>query len=70
MEKQAFGDSGFPFVSKEFSSPESIDYSKVDVPNARWHEKHTFTCFGFPTSTEEDMRQIADAIEKVIRAYS
>ena len=70
MEKQAFGDSGFPFVSKEYSSPESVDYSKVDVPNARWHEAHTFTCFGFPTSTEEDMNQVADAIEKVIRAYS
>jgi len=70
MEKQAFGDSGFPFLSKEYSSPESVDYSKVHVPNARWHEKHTFTCFGFPTSTEEDMKQIADAIEKVIRAYS
>ena len=70
MEKQAFGDSGFPFVSKEYSSPESVDYTKVDVPNARWHEQHTFTCFGFPTSTEEDMKQVADAIEKVIRAYS
>jgi dTDP-4-amino-4,6-dideoxygalactose transaminase len=70
MEKQAFGDSGFPFVSREYSSPESVDYTKVDVPNARWHEKHTFTCFGFPTSTEDDMKQVADAIEKVIRAYS
>jgi dTDP-4-amino-4,6-dideoxygalactose transaminase len=69
-EKQAFGNSGFPFVSKEYSSPESVDYSKVDVPNARWHEKHTFTCFGFPTSTGEDMGQIAEAIEKVIRAYA
>ena len=70
MESQAFGDSGFPFVSKEYSSPDSVDYSKVDVPNARWHERHTFTCFGFPTSTEGDMKQIADAIEKVTRAYS
>jgi dTDP-4-amino-4,6-dideoxygalactose transaminase len=70
MEAQAFGNSGFPFTSKEYSNPDSADYSKVEVPNARWHEEHTFTCFGFPTSTEEDMGQVADAIVKVIRAYS
>ncbi len=28
------------------------------VPNARWHEAHTFTCFAFPTYTESDMEQI------------
>jgi dTDP-4-amino-4,6-dideoxygalactose transaminase len=69
-EKRAFGNSGFPFTSKEYADEASIDYSKVDVPNARWHEEHTFTCFGFPTSSEDDMHQIADAIFKVIRAYS
>jgi len=69
-EKKAFGKSGFPFRSKEYTNPESVDYSRVEVPNARWHEKHTFTCFGFPTIPEEDMEQIADAIEKVIKAYS
>jgi dTDP-4-amino-4,6-dideoxygalactose transaminase len=70
MESKAFGNSGFPFTSKEYSNPDSADYSKVEVPNAQWHEEHTFTCFGFPTSTKEDMGQVADAIVKVIRAYS
>jgi dTDP-4-amino-4,6-dideoxygalactose transaminase len=70
MNRQAFGNSGFPFTSKEYTDPESVDYSRVEVPNARWHEEHTFTCFGFPTSSEEDMNQIADAIVKVIKAYS
>lgn len=69
-ERRAFGNSGFPFTSKEYTDPASVDYSKVEVPNARWHEDHTFTCFAFPTSTEEDMRQIAGAIVKVIQAYS
>jgi len=69
-EKRAFGNSGFPFTSTEYTNPESVDYSKVDVPNARWHESHTFTCFAYPTFSEEDMHQIADAIIKVIRAYS
>jgi dTDP-4-amino-4,6-dideoxygalactose transaminase len=68
--QNAFGRSGFPFTSKEYSDPDSVDYSTVDVPNARWHEAHTFTCFGFPTFTEEDMEQIGDALVKVIQAYS
>lgn len=70
QQHNAFGNSGFPFVSKEFTNPASVDYSKVDVPNAKWHEDHTFTCFAFPTFTEEDCEQIGDAIRKVILAYS
>ena len=68
--KNAFGRSGFPFTSKEYTDPKSADYSAVEVPNARWHEKHTFTCFAFPTASEGDMEQIADALEKVIKAYA
>ena len=68
--KNAFGRSGFPFTSKEYTDPRSADYSAVEVPNARWHEKHTFTCFAFPTASEDDMEQIADALEKVIKAYA
>jgi dTDP-4-amino-4,6-dideoxygalactose transaminase len=70
QEYNSFGRSGFPFRSREYADPASIDYSKVDVPNARWHETHTFTCFAFPTYTEEDMHQIARALVKVIEAYS
>jgi dTDP-4-amino-4,6-dideoxygalactose transaminase len=66
----AFGESGFPFTSMEYADPESVDYSKVEVPNALWHESHTFTCFAFPTYTPENCEQIGDAIRKVILAYS
>jgi len=66
----SFGRSGFPFTSKEYTDPESVDYSKVEVPNAVWHQSHTFTCFAFPTYTEEDCRQIGGALAKVIKAYS
>jgi dTDP-4-amino-4,6-dideoxygalactose transaminase len=66
----AFGKSGFPFTSKEYTDPESVDYSKVEVPNALWHQSHTFTCFAFPTYSEEDCRQIGNALAKVIKAYS
>lgn len=66
----SFGHSGFPFNSKEYTNPESVDYTNVEVPNARWHEKHTFTCFAFPTYTIENCEQIGDALRKVIIAYS
>lgn len=69
-EFNSFGKSGFPFRSKEYADPASIDYSKVNVPNALWHESHTFTCFAYPTFTEEDCKQIGNAIKKVILAYS
>jgi dTDP-4-amino-4,6-dideoxygalactose transaminase len=70
QEYNSFGRSGFPFKSKEYTNPDSVDYSKVDVPNAIWHQSHTFTCFAFPTYSEEDCRQIGNALAKVIRAYS
>jgi dTDP-4-amino-4,6-dideoxygalactose transaminase len=69
-EFNAFGRSGFPFRSAEYTNPASVDYSRVRVPNAIWHEAHTFTCFAYPTFTEDDMRQIARALVKVIDAYS
>lgn len=65
-----FGRTGFPFRSKEYTDSESVDYSRVEVPNALWHETHTFTCFAYPTFTEDDMRQIGSALVKVIKAYS
>ncbi len=69
-QQNGFGRTGFPFNSKEYADPASVDYSKVEVPNALWHESHTFTCFAFPTFTEENMEQIAAALVKVIKAYS
>jgi len=69
-EHNAFGKSGFPFKSKEYTNPESVDYNQVEVPNAIWHQSHTFTCFAFPTYTEEDCKQIGNALAKVIKAYS
>jgi dTDP-4-amino-4,6-dideoxygalactose transaminase len=70
MNRRGFGNSGFPFTSKEYTDAASVDYTKVNVPNARWHESHTFTCFAYPTFTEDDMKQIGNAIVKVIKAYS
>jgi len=70
QEYNAFGRSKFPFKSKEYTDPKSVDYSTVRVPNALWHQSHTFTCFAYPTYTEEDCRQIGRALAKVIKAYT
>ncbi len=70
MQKNGFGNSGFPFASTEYADAEAVDYGKVEVPNSIWHESHTFTCFAYPTFTEEDMKQIGTALVKVIKAYS
>ncbi len=66
----AFGRSHFPFRSREYADPRSTDYSKVEVPNALWHQTHTFTCFAYPTYEPRHCEQIAEALVKVINAYS
>ncbi|MHB1307715.1 MAG: DegT/DnrJ/EryC1/StrS family aminotransferase [Limisphaerales bacterium] len=67
---QGFGQSGFPFRSQEYADAASVDYSQVEVPNARWHETHTFTCFAYPVYSEQNMKEIAGALVKTIKAFS
>ncbi|HAK95920.1 MAG TPA: aminotransferase DegT [Planctomycetes bacterium] len=69
-ERHGFGRTGFPFASTEYTDPASVDYAKVEVPNALWHQTHTFTCFAYPTYSAKHMREIASALVKVINAYS
>ncbi len=69
-EHNGFGFSKFPFRSKEYTTKASVDYSKVKVPNATWHQTRTFITFLFPTYEEEHMVGIATAIKKVIAAYA
>ena len=69
-EHNAFGRSQFPFRSKEYTLPASADYREVTVPNAVWHQGHTFTCFAYPTFEPHHCEQIAAALIKVIKAYS
>lgn len=66
----AFGRAQFPFRSREYADAGSVDYSKVEVPNAVWHQEHTFTCFAYPTYEPHHCEQIAEALVKVINAYA
>ncbi|MCP4643016.1 MAG: DegT/DnrJ/EryC1/StrS family aminotransferase [bacterium] len=70
QEHQAFGDSQFPFLSKEYATPESVDYGNVEVPNAVWHQDRTFITFIHPTYEEEHVQGFAAGIKKVIVAYA
>lgn len=70
QEHNAFGHSGFPFKSSEYTDAASADYTHVDVPNAIWHQTRTFITFIFPTYEEHHMRGIAKGIKKVIAAYT
>ena len=69
-EHNGFGDTKFPFESREYTSTASADYSNVAVPNAVWHQTHTFITFIFPTYEEHHMQGIAKAIRKVCAAYA
>ncbi len=69
-EKNAFGRSGFPFKSKEYTNPKSVAYDDVEIPNALWHQDHTFTCFAYPTYEPHHCEQIGAALRKVIQAYA
>ncbi len=70
QEHRGFGSTGFPFRSREYADPDSVDYTRVHVPNAEWHQARTFITFIFPTYESHHMEQIADAIQKVIAAYA
>jgi len=70
QELNGFGTAKFPFRSKEYADPASVDYTKVDVPNAIWHQPRTFITFIFPTYEERHMQGIAKGIKKVIEAYA
>jgi dTDP-4-amino-4,6-dideoxygalactose transaminase len=69
-ERNGFGRTGFPFTSKEYTNPKSVAYDDVDIPNALWHQTHTFTCFAFPTYEPTHCEQIGAALRKVIQAYA
>ncbi|MBI4560361.1 MAG: DegT/DnrJ/EryC1/StrS family aminotransferase [Candidatus Hydrogenedentes bacterium] len=69
-EKHGFGNSGFPFTSREYTDPRSAGYRQVEVPNALWHQARTFITFLFPTYEVEHMEGIARGIKKVIAAFA
>lgn len=69
-EHVGFGKKKFPFKSKEFTNPKSVQYKKVHMPVASEYQKNTFFTICWPTLGVTHMRQIAKAIKKVLAAYA
>ena len=70
LEHNGFGRAKFPFLSKEYTDPESVRYDKAYCPNAAWLEERAFIVHCYPTLEEEHMRLIAKGIKKVLSHYS
>jgi dTDP-4-amino-4,6-dideoxygalactose transaminase len=60
----------FPFRSKEYTTPASVQYKNVVCENAAWHQDRTFITVVHPTLGVSHMKQIARGIKKVIKAYA
>jgi len=69
LEHRGFGEARFPFKSKEYTDPESVQYDRVHCSNAAWLEERTFIVHCYPTLEEEHMRLIAEGIKKVLSYY-
>lgn len=70
VEHNGFGRFKFPFRSKEYTAPGSVEYDEVYCPNAAWLEERTFIVHVYPTLEEEHIRLFAKAIKKVASHYA
>jgi dTDP-4-amino-4,6-dideoxygalactose transaminase len=69
IQHNGFGKVKFPFESKEYTDPKSVQYDKVYCPNAAWLEERTFIVHCYPTLEEEHIRLIARGIKKVLNHF-
>jgi hypothetical protein len=66
---RGFRHSGFPSASNEYTDPASVNHTKVKFLNARWHETHAFTCFPFPTFSEQEILPCGGAPRRLRSDY-
>jgi len=59
----------FPFHSKEYTNPKSVDYKNVSLPRALEYQQNTFITVCHPMLQTQHMKQIAKGIKKVLDAY-
>ena len=65
-----FGDAQFPFKSKEYTDPKTVDYSKVVCPVARSLRDQTVSLFLHPSWEKEHIEKVIEAIKVVIAKHS
>lgn len=65
-----FGDAKFPFKSKEYTNPASVDYSKVLCPVAKSLRDQTVSLFLHPSWEKCHIEKVIDGVKAVIAKYS
>lgn len=69
-ELNGFGSVDFPFKSKEYTSPESVDYKNIVCETARGLLPVTFSLYLHPTWEEEHILKCIDGVKAVIKKLS
>jgi len=64
------GKCNFPFNSKEYTNPKSVNYKDVALTQAMEYQKNTFITLVHPTLQPGHMKMIAAGIKKVCAAYA
>jgi len=70
QEGVGFGDAHFPFKSKEYTNPATVDYSKVVCPVARSLRDQTVSLFLHPSWEKCHIEKVIDGIKAVIAKHS
>ena len=65
-----FGDAQFPFKSKEYTNPETVDYSGVVCPVARSLRDRTVSLFLHPSWEREHIERVIEGVKAVISKHS
>ncbi len=65
-----FGDAKFPFKSKEYTNPKSVDYSNVVCPVAKSLRDQTVSLFLHPSWEKHHIEKVIDGVKAVIAKYS
>ena len=68
-EHNGFGTVKFPFRSKEYTNPESVQYSDVVCPVAKGLRSQTLSLFLHPTWEKEHIQLCIDAVKKVLKTH-
>ena len=64
-----FGTAKFPFLSKEYTDPDSVRYGEAPCPNAKRLRDVTFSVFLHPTWETEHIERVIAGVKKVLKQH-
>lgn len=68
-ELNGFGEAKFPFLSKEYTNPETVKYTERVCPVAKGLRSQTLSLFLHPTWEEEHIQLCIDAVKSVLQKH-